>query len=154
MRLVIYFSAVPKFLLIGLKDQLVSLKDKLFLLFHNLNSVQETAVYKFYELCQLQRPAEARFNALLPILNFQQLFQSGENICQLVVCRCFIWRTKAELRARVGRPQTSSSPQYFLLLAVPRRLFCFGSLVILDVARCYLWLFTLYINIKISKNSC
>ena len=31
---------------------------------------------------------------------------------------------------------------------------CFGSLVILDVARCYLWLFTLYINIKISKNSC
>ena len=28
------------------------------------------------------------------------------------------------------------------------------SLVILDVARCYLWLFTLYINIKISKNSC
>ena len=42
----------------------------------------------------------------------------------------------------------------FLLLAVPRRLFCFGSLVILDVVRCYLWLFTLYINIKISKNSC
>ena len=45
-------------------------------------------------------------------------------------------------------------PNYFLVLAVPRRLFCFGSLVILDVARCYLWLFTLYINIKISKNSC
>ena len=46
------------------------------------------------------------------------------------------------------------APQYFSLLAVPRRLFCFGSLVILDVARCYLWLFTLYINIKIGKNSC
>ena len=30
----------------------------------------------------------------------------------------------------------------------------FGSLVILDVARCYLWLFSLYINIKIGKNSC
>ena len=30
----------------------------------------------------------------------------------------------------------------------------FGSLVTLDVARCYLWLFTLYINIKIGKNSC
>ena len=29
--------------------------------------------------------------------------------------------------------------------------FCFGSLVVLDVARCYLWLFTLYINIKIGK---
>ena len=43
---------------------------------------------------------------------------------------------------------------YEKLLAVPRRLFCFGSLVILDVARCYLWLFTLYINIKIGKNSC
>ena len=42
----------------------------------------------------------------------------------------------------------------FLLLAVPRRLFCFGFVVILDVARCYLWLFTLYINIKIGKNSC
>ena len=27
----------------------------------------------------------------------------------------------------------------------------FGSLVILDVARCHLWLFTLYINIKICK---
>ena len=26
--------------------------------------------------------------------------------------------------------------------------------MILDVARCYLWLFTLYINIKIGKNSC
>ena len=26
--------------------------------------------------------------------------------------------------------------------------------VILDVARCCLWLFTLYINIKIGKNSC
>ena len=27
-------------------------------------------------------------------------------------------------------------------------------LVILDVARCYLWLFLLNINIKIGKNSC
>ena len=43
---------------------------------------------------------------------------------------------------------------WFLLLAIPRRLFCFGSLVIIDVARCYLWLFTLYINTKIGKNSC
>ena len=39
----------------------------------------------------------------------------------------------AELRARAGRPQTSSSLPVILLLAVPRRLFCFGSLVILDV---------------------
>ena len=41
-----------------------------------------------------------------------------------------------------------------LFLFCYERDFCFGSLVILDVARCYLWLFTLYINIKISKNSC
>ena len=40
------------------------------------------------------------------------------------------------------------------LLAVPRRLFCFGSLVILDVACCYLWLFSLYLSIKIGENSC
>ena len=50
-----------------------------------------------------------------------------------------------------GRPKAAL---LFWLLAVPRRLFCFGSLVILDVARYYLWLFTLYINIKIGKNSC
>ena len=37
------------------------------------------------------------------------------------------------------------------LMAVPRRLFCFGSSMILDVACCYLWLFSLYINIKIDK---
>ena len=43
------------------------------------------------------------------------------------------------------------APSIFYCWAVPRRLFCFGSLVILDVARCYLWLFTLYINIKIGK---
>ena len=32
--------------------------------------------------------------------------------------------------------------------------FVFLGLVILDVAHCYLWLFTLYINIKIGTNSC
>ena len=41
-----------------------------------------------------------------------------------------------------------------LLLAVPRRLFCFGSLVLLDVVFRYISLFLLYINIKISKNRC
>ena len=29
-----------------------------------------------------------------------------------------------------------------------------GSLVILDMACCYLWLLSLYINIKMGKNSC
>ena len=57
-------------------------------------------------------------------------------------------------RELVGQPQTSSSPPVIFIAARLRRLFCFGSLVILDVARCYLWLFTLYINIKIGKNSC
>ena len=28
------------------------------------------------------------------------------------------------------------------------------SVVFLDVVRCFLWLFTLYINMKIGKNSC
>ena len=36
-------------------------------------------------------------------------------------------------------------------MAVPRRLFCFGSLVILDVVCRYLSLFVLYINIEIGK---
>ena len=76
----------------------------------------------------------------------------------LFVCvfffRCFIWRTIAELRASVGQPQTSSSPPVILLLVVLRRLFCFGSLVVLDVVFRCLSFFLLYINIKIGKNSC
>ena len=55
---------------------------------------------------------------------------------------------------KVGRPQTSKSPSVILLLAVPRRLSCFGSLVILDVVGCYLSLFLLYINNKLGKNRC
>ena len=56
---------------------------------------------------------------------------------------------KAGPRARVGPPQTSlSPPPVILLLTVPRRLFCFGSLVILDVVCRYLLLFLLYINTR------
>ena len=67
----------------------------------------------------------------------------------------YIYRlAKAEARARVCRPQASSSPPVISLLSVPRGLFCFGFLVILDVVHCYLWLFLLYINMKIGKNSC
>ena len=51
-------------------------------------------------------------------------------------------------------PPPPPPPPVISLLAVPRRFFCFGSLVILDVMCCYLWLFSLYINIKICKNSC
>ena len=39
-------------------------------------------------------------------------------------------------------------------LAVPRQLFCFGSLVILVVVCRYLLLFLLYINTEIGKNRC
>ena len=67
---------------------------------------------------------------------------------------CFSGEPKQNQGRGSVNPQISSSPQVISLLAVPRRLFCFGSLVILDVARCYLWLFSLYINIKIDKNSC
>ena len=52
------------------------------------------------------------------------------------------------------RPKTSSSPPVILLLAVPRRLFCFGSLVVLDEVFRYLSLCLLYINTKIGKNRC
>ena len=43
-------------------------------------------------------------------------------VCVLffVVCRCFVWRTKAELRARVGRPQTSSSPPVIFIAGRPK----------------------------------
>ena len=53
-----------------------------------------------------------------------------------------------------SRPQTSRSPPVILLLAVPRRLFCFGSLMVLDVVFRYLSLLLLYINIKIGKIGC
>ena len=65
-----------------------------------------------------------------------------------------VWGTKPEIRARVGRPQTSWSPPVILLLAIPRQLFCFGSFVVLDVVFRYLSLFLLYITIEIGKNRC
>ena len=51
-------------------------------------------------------------------------------------------------------PPPPPPPPAILLLAVTRRLFCFGSLVILDVVCRYLSLFLLYINIEIGKNRC
>ena len=64
-----------------------------------------------------------------------------------------IWKLKHGLYGlKDGARQFYESVKEELLKLL--KLFCFGSLVILDVARCYLWLFTLYINIKISKNSC
>ena len=66
-----------------------------------------------------------------------------------MVRKCWVnLQVKAESRATVGRPQTSSSPPVILFLAVARRLFCFGLLVVLDVVFRYLSLFLLYIDIK------
>ena len=44
------------------------------------------------------------------------------------------------------------SPVVILLLAVPKRLFRFGSLVILDAVCFHLLLLLSYINIEIGKN--
>ena len=57
-------------------------------------------------------------------------------------------------RGLVDRKLVEATPPVIILLAVPRRLFCLGSLVILDVVCRYLSLFLLYINIKIGKNRC
>ena len=79
-------------------------------------------------------------------------------LCFIRFVFLFVVVVSGELKQKQGRGLVDrklvQATQYFLLLAVPRRLFCFGSLVILDVARCYLWLFTLYINTKIGKHSC
>ena len=56
-------------------------------------------------------------------------------------------------RGLVDCKLVQASPPVILLLAVPRRLFCFGSFVVLDVVFRCLWLFSLYINIKIGKNT-
>ena len=52
----------------------------------------------------------------------------------------------SHMQGFVDRKQVKA-PSVIILLAVPRRLFCFGSLVILS-------LFLLYINIKIGTNRC
>ena len=51
-----------------------------------------------------------------------------------------------KFRGLVGRKLVEPPPPS--QLAVPWQLLYFGSLVILDVARCYLSLFSLYINMK------
>ena len=52
------------------------------------------------------------------------------------------------LASRAGWGPTVDS-----LLAFPGGPSVFGALVILDVVCCYLWLFSLYLNIKIGKNT-
>ena len=70
-----------------------------------------------------------------------------------------LWETtryilKYCLKGPLNPKPTNQPTQVIIFLAVPMRLFCFGSFVISDVARCYLWLFSVYINIKIGKNNC
>ena len=55
--------------------------------------------------------------------------------------------TMAELRARVGRPQTSVSPSNFIA-GLPKAAVLFWFFGNFRWACCYLWLFSLYINIK------
>ena len=59
-------------------------------------------------------------------------------------------------RGLVDRKLVQAPPPspVILLLAVPRRLFCSGSSVVLDVECRYFTLFLLYINIEIGKNIC
>ena len=65
---------------------------------------------------------------------------------------------RAEPRARVGRPQTSSNPQYFYCWpsqggsSVVLFFFFFFFLAVVDVVGRYISLFLLHINIKIGKN--
>ena len=80
------------------------------------------------------------------------------HMSKLLICFCIFavldWQVVIMTFNRHRSDVSSALIRPFSRSEVPRRLFCFGSLVILDVARCYLWLFTLYINIKISRNSC
>ena len=94
-----------------------------------------------------------RILALRPaVLQFQ--LPALQLVCVLfVLFLLFVVVLSGEPR-RVGRTQTSLSLLVIFIAGRPKALFCFGSLLILDVALCYLWLFTFYINIKIGKNSC
>ena len=62
-----------------------------------------------------------------------------------------LWRGLVDNKLVQAPPPPPRTPSAILLLAVPRRLFCFGSLVILDVVCRYLSLSVLYINIEIGK---
>ena len=87
-----------------------------------------------------------------PVLQFQLpalLF-----VCALfVLVLLFVLILSGESKQRQGRGLVDSK-----LVQPPtvisRRLFCFGSLVILDVVCRYLSLFLLYINIETGKNRC
>ena len=67
----------------------------------------------------------------------------------------FYLENQSRTKGEVGRPQTSSSHPVIFIAGRPKAALLFWFFGDLRCgARCYLWLFTLYINIKISKNSC
>ena len=70
MCLVSLLSTISKFLPLSFRDQLMSLKNKFFLLSHNLSFVQVKTECKFRELCLLQRSAKVRSSALYVISGF------------------------------------------------------------------------------------
>ena len=57
-------------------------------------------------------------------------------------------------RKLVEAPPPPPPPPSNFIADRPKAALLFGSLEILDVVCSYLWLFSLYINIKIGKNSC
>ena len=108
-----------------------------------------------YVLCVILALWPSAFQCQLPAL----LFVSVLFVLFLLVVVVLSGEPKQNQgRGLVDRKQVQAplppptSPQVILLLAVPRRLFCFGSLVVLDVVFRYFCL--LYINAKISKNVC
>ena len=78
------------------------------------------------------RPKAAILFCLLLVVLFNILARTIVVVSICLVCNCsivatcpsihscFIWRTKAELRARVGRPQTSSSPPVIFIAGRPK----------------------------------
>ena len=95
----------------------------------------------------------SKYNVELKILVLQGLSEPEFNGDLVTKCLRNQGRNNGECwsTANLLKP---SPPPVISLLAVPKRLFCFGLLVILDVARGYLWSFSFYINIEIGKKCC
>ena len=92
--------------------------------------------------------------------DFFRFFTSNVNkffpLCSVVITAVFInalYQQNMFGRGLVDH-KLVQAPPVILLLAVPRRLLCFGSLVVLDVVFRYLSLCLLYINTKIGKKRC
>ena len=76
-----FFSTISKFLTVSLRDQLISLKNKL-IYCHNLSFAQVKDECKFLELCLIQHSAKVRYSALLAISSFLSPSHNVKNICR------------------------------------------------------------------------